>query len=198
MQRGTLARWNDDRGFGFIKPENSPQEVFLHISALPKGIRRPQEGDIILYEVLQEQNGKLKARTAQLEGVKVSPQKTNNASRSLNQSKSNQQELLIQICSIVLGTIVLGGVMIQWVRQFNTQEVSTSSPTIPGTTINVPAELSPSCNIKGNISINTGKKWYHIPGMEDYESTSIDTSKGERWFCTEQEAIDAGWTKAPK
>jgi cold shock CspA family protein len=195
MQRGTLARWNDDRGFGFIKSENSPQEVFLHISALPKGIRRPQEGDIILYEVLREQNGKLKARTAQIEGVKVLQQKPNHSGEFFD---LRPQALLAQLASIVIVAIISGTALISLLRTFNNQEVSTKSTTIPGTEINIPGELSPSCNIKGNISINTGKKWYHIPGMEDYESTSIDTSKGERWFCTEQEAIDAGWTKAPK
>jgi|SRR6478672_3608789 len=56
----------------------------------------------------------------------------------------------------------------------------------------------PGCKIKGNISINTGKKFYHLPGMEDYESTIIDLAKGERWFCTESEAIANGWSKAPR
>ena len=56
----------------------------------------------------------------------------------------------------------------------------------------------PECRIKGNISLNTGKKIYHLPGMEDYESTIIDPTKGEKWFCTESEAIKNGWYKAPK
>ncbi len=54
------------------------------------------------------------------------------------------------------------------------------------------------CNIKGNISVSTGKKLYHVPGQQDYEKTVITTEKGERWFCSEQEAIRAGWTKAPR
>ena len=56
----------------------------------------------------------------------------------------------------------------------------------------------PGCNIKGNISHNTGSKVYHLPGMEDYESTVIDPTKGERWFCSESEAIASGWRKAPR
>src|SRR5215210_4037543 len=50
--------------------------------------------------------------------------------------------------------------------------------------------------IKGNISVATGAKLYHVPGMRDYDITVIDTSKGERWFRTEAEAIAAGWRKA--
>lgn len=55
----------------------------------------------------------------------------------------------------------------------------------------------PGCNIKGNISIDTGNKLYHLPGMKDYEITIISRT-GERWFCTESEAIANGWKKAPR
>lgn len=50
--------------------------------------------------------------------------------------------------------------------------------------------------VKGNISVTTGEKLYHVPGMRDYEKTVIDTSRGERWFKTEEEAIAAGWRRA--
>ena len=49
------------------------------------------------------------------------------------------------------------------------------------------------CVIKGNIST---EKIYHVPGCRSYERTEIDKSEGERWFCTEQEAVNAGWRKA--
>ncbi|MEK7542683.1 MAG: N-acetylmuramidase domain-containing protein [Patescibacteria group bacterium] len=45
--------------------------------------------------------------------------------------------------------------------------------------------------IKGNAS-DSGLI-YHVPGEGSYEGTQIDESKGERWFCTEQEAVNAGW-----
>jgi hypothetical protein len=56
----------------------------------------------------------------------------------------------------------------------------------------------PGCNIKGNISIDTKKKLYHLPGMKDYHITAISPEKGERWFCTESAAIANGWKKAPR
>ena len=52
------------------------------------------------------------------------------------------------------------------------------------------------CLIKGNIG-NKNAKIYHCPSWRDYEKTIIDEDKGERWFCTEAEAIAAGW-RAPK
>lgn len=54
------------------------------------------------------------------------------------------------------------------------------------------------CVIKGNISFSTGEKIYHMLGQEYYDKTSIDESKGERWFCTEEEAQKAGWRKSKK
>jgi len=54
------------------------------------------------------------------------------------------------------------------------------------------------CNIKGNISFDTKEKIYHIPGGEYYSATTINSSYGERWFCTESEAIANGWRKSYK
>jgi micrococcal nuclease len=52
--------------------------------------------------------------------------------------------------------------------------------------------------IKGNISYSTGEKIYHVPGGYYYDDTVIDEAKGERWFCTEAEAIAAGWRKSKR
>jgi hypothetical protein len=53
----------------------------------------------------------------------------------------------------------------------------------------------PGCVIKGNIS-SSGERIYHVPGQRYYDKTLINGLQGERWFCTEQEAIAAGWRKA--
>jgi hypothetical protein len=51
------------------------------------------------------------------------------------------------------------------------------------------------CVIKGNIS-SSGDRIYHVPGQRYYDKTLINWLKGERWFCSEQEAVAAGWRKA--
>lgn len=61
----------------------------------------------------------------------------------------------------------------------------------------VEAEGSASaCLIKGNIAIESGEHIYHLPGCEYYEATRINEEKGERWFCSEEEALAAGWRRA--
>lgn len=52
------------------------------------------------------------------------------------------------------------------------------------------------CRIKGNISYNTGEKIYHLPSDSWYSATRINRRKGERWFCSEEEARAAGWRRA--
>lgn len=56
-----------------------------------------------------------------------------------------------------------------------------------------------ACLIKGNIN-EKGEKIYHVPNTNPkgnvdafYDKTQIDESKGERWFCTKEEAQQAGW-----
>jgi hypothetical protein len=54
----------------------------------------------------------------------------------------------------------------------------------------------PSCDIKGNISIGSGAKIYHVRGQTYYDETIIRPRYGERWFCSEEEAQMAGWRRA--
>lgn len=51
------------------------------------------------------------------------------------------------------------------------------------------------CNIKGNIG-SSGEKIYHLPECGSYAKTQIDEGRGERWFCSEEEAKASGWRKA--
>ena len=44
--------------------------------------------------------------------------------------------------------------------------------------------------------MESGDRVYHTPDSPWYERTEIDATRGERWFCTEMEAVDAGW-RAP-
>lgn len=84
----------------------------------------------------------------------------------------------INILLIVLGDSELGSVSARW------------KDSIPG----IPAILR-DCHIKGNIN-SQGNRIYHTPESPFYYKTRIDTVRGERWFCTIEEAEDAGW-RAP-
>jgi endonuclease YncB( thermonuclease family) len=51
------------------------------------------------------------------------------------------------------------------------------------------------CVIKGNIS-SKGARIYHVPGGRWYDRTKNDEAKGERFFCSEEEATAAGWRRS--
>ncbi|MDO9381491.1 MAG: thermonuclease family protein [Hyphomicrobiaceae bacterium] len=50
------------------------------------------------------------------------------------------------------------------------------------------------CAIKGNITANG--KIYHVPWGDWYSKVKVEPGKGERWFCSEAEATEAGWRPA--
>ena len=58
-------------------------------------------------------------------------------------------------------------------------------------------DTNQACDIKGNIS-SSGEKIYHLPEGAYYSRTKITESKGERFFCTEDEALKYGWRKSKR
>lgn len=70
-------------------------------------------------------------------------------------------------------------------------------PAVPSKTSTSPQPQKPAgaCVIKGNIN-SKGEKIYHLPGSATYARTKITASKGERYFCSEADAISAGWRPA--
>ncbi len=60
-QRGVLKSWNDEKGFGFIRPEQGGEQLFVHISAM-RGDRRPTPGETVLFVAERDEQGRLRAR----------------------------------------------------------------------------------------------------------------------------------------
>jgi len=54
----------------------------------------------------------------------------------------------------------------------------------------------PDCIIKGNISTENPTKFYFLPSCAPYSQIKIDAERGERYFCSEEEAESAGFTRA--
>jgi len=178
FQKGKLISWDDQTGCGYIQPEKGQTQVLLLINDLQnlsQTSHRPQIGDLILYEKVLEPNGKIRAGRASIVGLK-SPK-----------ARPKQPQTKNRFVDTLWGFVILAIIAIL-ARQLNQDPVS---PTTTSTS-------QSDCVIKGNISIETGNKLYHLPGMEDYEITVINLTTGERWFCTEAEAIANGWQKAPR
>lgn len=54
MQTGTVKFFNELKGFGFIKPESTGEDIFVHVSGLINDIR---ENDRVKFDVEQGKKG---------------------------------------------------------------------------------------------------------------------------------------------
>ena len=59
---GTLKSWNDERGFGFIAPDQGSDEVFVHVKAFSRRNGRPAIGQRLTFEVEIGPQGKKRAK----------------------------------------------------------------------------------------------------------------------------------------
>ena len=58
MAQGTVKRFNDDKGYGFITPEEGGEDVFVHHSGIAgNGYKSLDEGAKVSYEVTQGRKG---------------------------------------------------------------------------------------------------------------------------------------------
>jgi len=55
--QGSVKFYNDQKGFGFIVPEDGSPELFFHVTQCQEGWE-PQEGDTVSYEVGQGRDGR--------------------------------------------------------------------------------------------------------------------------------------------
>jgi CspA family cold shock protein len=54
MKQGTVKFFNNSKGFGFIKPSDSSEDIFVHVSGLIDEIK---ENDQVKYEVEKGKKG---------------------------------------------------------------------------------------------------------------------------------------------
>lgn len=57
---GTLSKWNDERGFGFITTAGGG-ELFVHVSAFPRDGQRPRLNEVVSFETETGADGKSRA-----------------------------------------------------------------------------------------------------------------------------------------
>lgn len=58
---GTLIKWNDERGFGFIAPAQGGDELFVHISEFNRRGVRPALNELVSFEIRTKSDGKREA-----------------------------------------------------------------------------------------------------------------------------------------
>lgn len=62
---GSLVKWNKERGFGFIAPDQGGPDVFVHAVAFPHDGIRPYIGERLSFEIGVDADGRKRARNLQ-------------------------------------------------------------------------------------------------------------------------------------
>ena len=101
MVKGVLKTWKEDRGFGFIKPDDGGKDIFIHISSLKGVSRRPITGDVIYYQIAKDNRGKYKAVNAQIEGITILEDKSGDL---LKTSSSKKRTIAI---TVAVGLLII-------------------------------------------------------------------------------------------
>jgi cold shock protein len=55
---GTVKWFSDEKGYGFIRPDDGSEDVFVHHTGIAgEGFKSLEEGDKVTYEVTQGRKG---------------------------------------------------------------------------------------------------------------------------------------------
>ncbi len=65
-QKGIITVWHDDKGYGFITPNQGRERVFVHISAFKNRANRPKSNQVVTYDLAKDSKNRLCAKNAYL------------------------------------------------------------------------------------------------------------------------------------
>lgn len=106
---GEVVRWDNDRGFGFISPDNGSSNVFVHISDLAPGSTRPRVGDRVDFSLERDERGRMHATRVM---VAAAPDADDLAAGSPSVRRRPQRWSVIELTSVVgLAVLLTTGVV---------------------------------------------------------------------------------------
>ena len=71
--QGRVTAWKDERGFGFITPDDGGQPVFVHVSSFKNRLRRPVGNEWVAYEIAIDDQGRPQAKGVTFVGERAIP-----------------------------------------------------------------------------------------------------------------------------
>jgi len=90
MTTGTVKFFNEQKGYGFIQPDDGGQDAFVHISALERsGMNSLRQDQRVSYDLQQDQRGKMAA--VNLKPVEDAAQAAAPAAEAATEEPANDQ-----------------------------------------------------------------------------------------------------------
>ena len=99
--QGKVTSWKDGQGFGFVTPNGGGQKAFVHIKAFSKSSHRPTDGDLITYELANDENGRFYAKNIRFAGDSA-------ISNSPSKSSWLSSSFTILFCLVIALSALLG------------------------------------------------------------------------------------------
>lgn len=96
--KGRVAKWNDEKGFGFITPQSGGKNVFFHINDYSRTHKRPDQGLAVSYVLATDSSGRDCA-------VQVVPTKGH---------RNNARERRQQLTALILCGLFGGALFFLW------------------------------------------------------------------------------------
>ena len=96
QETGIISNWNEERGFGFIKPSNGRDKLFFHISDYSNKYKRPISDLSVNYHLSTDRKGRKCA-------INVTPIKGH---------RSNRKEIGQRLFSLILVVLWGGAILI--------------------------------------------------------------------------------------
>ena len=94
--KGKIVQWNDEKGFGFITNDDLSERVFFHISALKHRERRPQVQDAVIFEVMIDNQQRMKATEVYYEGLSLQAMKPAAKKQQQDAHQSYDQHIVLE------------------------------------------------------------------------------------------------------
>lgn len=107
LYEGIIKSWLNDKGFGFIQPNQGGKDIFIHIRDLKHENYQPKIGDKIVYKISSDKNGKLRASDAFIKGQQIT-----NKQKPIKKTKTIQLNLLPRLI-LALIPFILSAVLIK-------------------------------------------------------------------------------------
>lgn len=131
--KGKITQWNDDKGFGFITPDDKSAKIFFHISVVNPRNQRPQIDDAVLFEATLDNQQRMRATEVYYEGLTLRPIKSISKQNNHTHRQSNDKKIILEpvkktSLDHVFLVIAIGLIATAGYSYFNSKDLTLSIP----------------------------------------------------------------------
>ncbi|MCA3055649.1 MAG: DUF1294 domain-containing protein [Burkholderiales bacterium] len=102
--QGKITTWHDDKGFGFVTQNGGGHKAFVHISSFHGRARRPEIGDIIVYELGEDERKRLRAERVAFAEVRKPPP-------SMHEDRNAGSVIAASVAILFLAMLLVGAAL---------------------------------------------------------------------------------------